>query len=158
MSLHPNKFSAIYKYSAVAMLLFIGGLIYIASCAPRPAFKPGKFARKQCLQCHTEFATKYLPMQNVHAVVREKMRRLPPATWDPASLAAGAWTSTTIAVTSASIGSPATAGLSTITVAGLVLTAAVTSPGTVTVTLVNNTAGVVDVSSGTLRVYVHEEV
>ena len=72
MSLHPNKFSAIYKYSAVAMLLFIGGLIYIASCAPRPAFKPGKFARKQCLQCHTEFATKYLPMQNVHAVVKEK--------------------------------------------------------------------------------------
>ena len=72
MSLHQNKFPVIYKYSVVGILLFLGGLIYFTSCAPTPALKAGKFARKQCLQCHTEFAAKYLAMQNVHAVVREK--------------------------------------------------------------------------------------
>ena len=31
-----------------------------------------KFTRKECLDCHTKFAEKYLSMKNVHAVVKEK--------------------------------------------------------------------------------------
>ncbi len=31
-----------------------------------------KFARKDCLDCHTKFTDKYLGMKNVHAVVKEK--------------------------------------------------------------------------------------
>src|SRR5512139_82861 len=31
-----------------------------------------KFARKECLDCHTKFAEKYLGMKSVHSVVKEK--------------------------------------------------------------------------------------
>ncbi len=53
-------------------LLAAAILVYVAACVPTPSRPTGKFVRKQCLDCHTEFAAKYLTMKDVHAVVKEK--------------------------------------------------------------------------------------
>jgi len=37
-----------------------------------PALAQRKFERKECLDCHTKFAGKYLGMKTIHAVVKEK--------------------------------------------------------------------------------------
>src|SRR5210317_1152493 len=70
---HVIKKPAIQKYITLGILfLFAGGLLYFVACAPAPTKrKPGKFVRKQCLDCHTEFAAKYLSMPDVHAPVKE---------------------------------------------------------------------------------------
>jgi predicted CXXCH cytochrome family protein len=63
------------KYAVVSILLFVCVAFYFAACAPTPSRKPKKrtrFQRKECLECHTQFADKYLAMKNVHAVVKEK--------------------------------------------------------------------------------------
>jgi hypothetical protein len=73
-------------------------------------------------------------------------------TWDPPSINAGASTTTTIAVTNSTLGSPCTAGLTTLTTQGLILSANVSAAGTLTVVLFNPTASPVDVTSGTLKV------
>ena len=57
---------------AAATLLAAGIFIYVAACVPTPSRQTGKFARKECLDCHTEFAAKYLKMKDVHAVVKEQ--------------------------------------------------------------------------------------
>jgi hypothetical protein len=74
------------------------------------------------------------------------------ATWDPPSINAGASTTTTIAVTNSTLGSPCTAGLTTLTTQGLILSANVSAAGALTVVLFNPTASPVDVTSGTLKV------
>lgn len=73
-------------------------------------------------------------------------------TWDPGSVAPAGFTSTTVTATGAVVGNPVTTGFSTAVPAGVTLTASVTAADTVTVTLVNNTLGAVDLASGTLRV------
>lgn len=72
-------------------------------------------------------------------------------TWDPASVADGAMTSTTVTVTGAAIGNPSACGFSNAVPAGVSLTANVTATDTVTVTLTNHSGGAVDLASGTLR-------
>jgi len=72
-------------------------------------------------------------------------------TWDPASTADGAMTSTTITVTGAAVGDTVAVGFTPAVPAGALLTGAVTAADTVTVTLFNKTGGVVDLASGTLR-------
>ena len=54
----------------VGILLLIYGILYVVACAPTP--KKRRFVRKECLDCHTKFADKYLKMKNVHKVVQEK--------------------------------------------------------------------------------------
>lgn len=72
------------------------------------------------------------------------------ATWDPASIAASATTATTVTVTGAALGDPVVASFS-LDQAGLSMDAYVSSANTVFVRLKNNTAGTVDLASGTLK-------
>lgn len=72
------------------------------------------------------------------------------ATWNPASVASGAATSTTVTVTGAALGDLADAAFSLAVPAGVVLSAEVTAADTVTVTLLNLSGGAVDLASGTL--------
>ena len=56
-------------------MLFVGVAFYFAACAPAPSRLPKqgtRFKRKECLECHTQFADTYMTMNNVHAVVKEK--------------------------------------------------------------------------------------
>lgn len=73
------------------------------------------------------------------------------ATWDPPSVAAGAQTTTTVAVSGAVLGDPVTVGFS-LQLQTMQLTGYVSTAGTVTVVLQNGTAGAIDLGSGTLRV------
>jgi hypothetical protein len=74
------------------------------------------------------------------------------ATWDPASTAVGAMTSTTVTVTGAVIGDTVAVGFSRAVPAGALLVGAVTAADTVTVTLLNFSASnPLDLASGTLR-------
>jgi hypothetical protein len=72
--------------------------------------------------------------------------------WDPPSLAINANTTTTLPVAGAAIGDPVTVGLTSVAVGGIGIYGVVTAASTVTVTLINNTTGVKNLSSGTLRV------
>lgn len=74
------------------------------------------------------------------------------ASWDPASVASGASTSTTITLAGAAIGDMILPTLSLAIPAGMLLTANVTAADTVTVTLSNLSGGAVDLGNSTLRV------
>lgn len=74
-------------------------------------------------------------------------------TWDPIDLAPGAATSTTVTVTNASVGDFALASHQ-LSFGGLLVWAEVTASNTVTVRLYNQTAGNINVGSGTLRAMV----
>jgi hypothetical protein len=71
-------------------------------------------------------------------------------TWDPASIADGEQTSTTVGITCA-LGDTVAVGFTTAVPAGVVLTGAITADGTVTVTLLNESGNTQDLDSGTLR-------
>lgn len=73
-------------------------------------------------------------------------------TWNPASIATGAATSTTVTVTGAAIGDIVVPSFSLAVPAGVILTANVTATNTATVTLANLSGSTVDLGSGTLRV------
>lgn len=76
------------------------------------------------------------------------------ATWDPASVAAGAQSAaTTLTVTGARAGDDV-AVWHTSNLLGGVLVASVTANDTVSVQLLNPTAGAIDVTTGTLQVKV----
>jgi hypothetical protein len=72
------------------------------------------------------------------------------ATWDPASVAAGAQTTTTVTVTGAAVGDPVAVGFSQ-DLQGMQLTGYVSATNMVTVVLRNETGGAIDLASGTLR-------
>lgn len=76
------------------------------------------------------------------------------ATWDPASIADDAMTSTTVTVTNAKAGNAVAVGFSTPVPAGALLVGSVTADNVVTVTLHNNTGGALDLASGTLTAQV----
>jgi hypothetical protein len=80
------------------------------------------------------------------------------ATWDPASTADGAMTSTTVTVTGATVGDTVTVGFSNAVPAGAILAGSVTAADTVTVTLFNKSGGVLDLASGTVRASVRSYV
>lgn len=73
------------------------------------------------------------------------------ATWDPASVADAAVTSTTVGVPGAAIGDTVAVGFSVAVPAGALLVGAVTAADVVTVTLFNKTGAALDLASGTLR-------
>lgn len=75
------------------------------------------------------------------------------ATFDPASLADGAGVTTTVAVSGAAVGDTANASFS-LDLLDITMTAWVSAPGTVSVRFQNESGGVVDLASGTLRVQV----
>lgn len=74
------------------------------------------------------------------------------ATWDPASIAAGASATTDVSVTGAALGDQAFASFS-LALGGLILTSAVQSANTIRVTLSNPTGGAIDLASGTVRAW-----
>jgi hypothetical protein len=74
-------------------------------------------------------------------------------TYDPPSLAAGEGATTTVSVTGATLGDFARASFST-DLQGVILTAWVSAADTISVRFQNETAGTVDLASGTLRVRV----
>lgn len=74
------------------------------------------------------------------------------ATYDAASVASGASTTTTVAVTGAALGDYVPLVSLGVSQAGLAANAYVSAANTVTVVLVNNTGGAVDLASTTLRV------
>lgn len=74
-------------------------------------------------------------------------------TFDPPSIAGGAQTSTTVAVTGAIVGRFVVASFSLDTLL-IELAASVTAPDTVTVLFKNGTAGAIDLASGNLSVAV----
>ena len=55
----------------LAMVLMMAAL-WIAACAPPTSRPTGRFVKKDCLDCHTEFARQYLSMADVHTPVKEK--------------------------------------------------------------------------------------
>jgi hypothetical protein len=71
--------------------------------------------------------------------------------WDPASIADGAATSTNVTVTGAIVGDTVAVGFSTAVPALSILSGQVTSANTVSVTLFNKTGSNLDLGSGTLR-------
>jgi len=75
------------------------------------------------------------------------------ATWDPASIAAGSYATTTVSVPGATLGDFALASFS-IDISALDLSCYVSAANTVTVVLSNHTAAAVDLNSATLRVLV----
>lgn len=77
------------------------------------------------------------------------------ATYDPPSLADGAGASTTVTATGAALGDFATASFS-LSTQGITVTANVTAANTVTVRFQNETGGVLDLGSGTLKVIVQK--
>jgi len=78
------------------------------------------------------------------------------ATYDPPSLADGAGTTTTVTVTGAAVGDFALASFS-LDLQGISVTAYVSSANTVAVRLQNESGGVLDLSSGTLRARVWKQ-
>tara|TARA_R110000772_G_scaffold68760_1_gene152347 strand:+ start:962 stop:3292 length:2331 start_codon:yes stop_codon:yes gene_type:complete len=72
--------------------------------------------------------------------------------YDAPSVASGASTSTTVTVTGAALGDYAEASFSSGALAGLVVTAWVSSANTVTVNLFNSAVGAIDLSNQSLRV------
>jgi hypothetical protein len=76
------------------------------------------------------------------------------ATYDPPSIAAGAYTSTTVSVQGAAVGDLIESISFNVGLAGIVVTGQVTGADTVTVWFYNTTASAVDLTSGTLRVMV----
>jgi hypothetical protein len=75
------------------------------------------------------------------------------STYDPPSLADGASTTTTITATGAALGDPVSIGFS-VPLAGMNLTAYVSAADTVTAVFDNESGGVLDLASGTLRAVV----
>lgn len=71
-------------------------------------------------------------------------------TYDPGSLADGAGATTTVTVTGAALGDFATATFS-VDLAGIALSAWVSAADTVSVRFQNESGGVLDLASGTLR-------
>lgn len=77
------------------------------------------------------------------------------ATWNPPSVATGAFTSTTVTVTGAAVGDPAVVGDTDASqVAGAFLKARVSAANTVTVELYNFTGSALDLVGGTVKVVV----
>ncbi|MDB6036015.1 MAG: hypothetical protein JWM16_6353 [Verrucomicrobiales bacterium] len=72
------------------------------------------------------------------------------ATYDPPSLADGAGTTTTVTVTGAVLGDMALASFS-LTTSGITITAWVSASDTVSVRFQNESGGVLDIASGTLK-------
>lgn len=87
----------------------------------------------------------------------EKFRQSYPlegtVTYDPPSLADGAGTTTTITVTGAALGDMAQASFSVAT-SGITITAWVSAANTVSVRFQNESGGVLDIASGTLKAWV----
>ena len=78
-------------------------------------------------------------------------------TWNPSSIASGESTTLAMAsVTGAALGDFVEASFS-LDISGLTLTAYVSAANTVTVVLANNTAGAVDLASGTITVRVSKK-
>lgn len=75
------------------------------------------------------------------------------ATFDPASLADGAGETTTVTVTGAALGDFALASFS-LTTSGITITAWVSATNTVSVRFQNESGGVLDIASGTLKALV----
>lgn len=72
-------------------------------------------------------------------------------TWDPASIADGAMTTTTVTVSGALVGNVCTPSFSLAVPAGAILTCNITANSVATVTLFNKTGGALDLASGTVR-------
>jgi len=87
----------------------------------------------------------------------EKFRQTYPyentATYDPPSLADGAGTTTTVTVTGAALGDMAQASFSLAT-SGITISAWVSAADTVSVRFQNESGGVLDIASGTLKAWV----
>jgi len=75
------------------------------------------------------------------------------ATWNPASIAAAAQESKDFTVTGAALGDFAIAGAG-VDVTDLFVSAVVTATNTVTVTLINQTVGAIDLASSTWKIMV----
>lgn len=75
------------------------------------------------------------------------------ATWDPGSIAVGGMEAKDVTATGAALGDFVLASFS-LDVTDLTISATVTAANTVTVVLANNTAGAVDLGSGTVYVRV----
>ena len=65
ISLNRNRI-----FVAAGMVLLLCAVAYLADCANAP--KKRTFVRKECLDCHQEFANTYMNMKSVHEVVKEK--------------------------------------------------------------------------------------
>jgi hypothetical protein len=71
--------------------------------------------------------------------------------WEPGTIAAGAYADTTVAVPGAVVGDTVAAGFTVALPAGVLISGAVTAPGTVTITLYNASHSPQQLGSGLLR-------
>jgi hypothetical protein len=86
------------------------------------------------------------------AMVDRAMRAT--ASWNPCSISAGSFASTTLTVKGAVLGNIATAGFSQTLPRGCTISASVTAADTVRVTIANQSGSSASIGSGTLRVAV----
>lgn len=93
-------------------------------------------------------STLRLPLSQVAGITY----RSTSTTWNPANIADGAMTSTTVTLSGATLGDIALVSFSVAVPAGAILAASVTAANTVTVTLFNKTGGALDLASGTVKV------
>jgi hypothetical protein len=74
------------------------------------------------------------------------------AAWDPANLADGASTNTTVTATGCTVGMPAFASLSSIGANSVAISAVIQAADTARIVITNRTGGALDIASGTARV------
>jgi predicted CXXCH cytochrome family protein len=60
-----------HKPVLFGILLLLCGAVLFSACEPLST-KKRRFVRKECLDCHKEFAEQYLTVKNVHPVVKER--------------------------------------------------------------------------------------
>ena len=87
-------------------------------------------------------------------VTRQQLKLIGSATYDAPSIAAGASTTTTVAVSGAALGDKVTAITLAVSATGLTVTGYVSAADAVTVVLANLTGGAIDLASTTLAVEV----
>jgi predicted CXXCH cytochrome family protein len=67
-----NRLYSIKKLPFAGIAVCLVALSVMVACVASSVRTSGKFAQKQCLDCHTDFKAKYFSMANVHAVVKEQ--------------------------------------------------------------------------------------
>lgn len=160
--MRQNMFSAV-DYSTIVDLrtrhssFMIGGEIVTVNL---PSSSNPKFYHWVAANLSTDDGENIIKPNNLSSTTAGRWRKIghqmlqATGTWDPGSIADGAVTSTTLAVTGAALGDPVSVSHSAMTAADIILTAFVQAADTVRIVLFNKSGGNYDMGTGTLTAIV----